>query len=83
MSLISKCCSGKVYSPTKEWARCLSCMEMCDTVNECPYGECDGEGYVTCEYLNEKGDNYNEVITKCVCKQSFAEYEDWELACQG
>lgn len=31
-NLMSNCCSGKVYAPTDEWARCLWCLEMCDVV---------------------------------------------------
>lgn len=31
-NVMSNCCSDNVYAPTKEWARCMMCLEMCDVV---------------------------------------------------
>ncbi len=30
--IMSNCCSGRVYMPSDEWARCMTCLEMCDIV---------------------------------------------------
>lgn len=31
---VSNCCSGRVYSPSGEWAQCLTCFEYCEAVME-------------------------------------------------
>lgn len=31
-NIISSCCAGKVYAPSDEWAKCLTCFEYCDII---------------------------------------------------
>lgn len=57
---VSKCCGSPVYMPTKDWAKCLDCLEECDVerVYQCEF--CKDDPSVT--FHDENG----EVPCHCV-----------------